>query len=592
MRRNIQCRRGVCAMVAAVGLVGRVAAIDNGLGLLPPMGWRSWNAYADDVNQTIMLTVANAMVATTYGPSLKASGYTHVGLDDAWQAFGMGVGGSFHNASGYPLVNLTRFPSMRDMTDKIHALGLSPGWYANNCGNAEHSKPASWGPDQIFHYEGDVQATIDFGFDGIKLDGCGEFLNLTLWADLFNETGHPVLIENCHWGKEGPGSNQSFNPTADPNWCPFNFFRASSDVQNNWHSLFHNLEFMVPWQPWQYAPWNGDPSSSIVRTGPGCWSYADMLEVGNMPLPVEDRTNFGVWVIASQPLILGHDITNATTNKRIWPFITNPHAIAVSQSYHGHPGSLVKAWLPPLDPPAPTNSYFVWCVHYCPADPTQFGWSGPSIGHNGPIKNGDLCIEAPWVPGHGPVELAMRPCSGSANQTFQTDANGTLFLANNRKAGCLAVATSDSPPTIMGDCDKSSSEMIQFYQLKDGTICSKYLMPPEGPPGDAGPETRGYCLASRDRIPQRSDTRGFEGMIQVWAKPQANGAVAVVVVNGDPTGANHSVVVNLTEVQAAATVMVFDVWGQQGVPGTASQTFTTDAIESHDSRFYVFTPAS
>ena len=47
------------------------------------------------------------------------------GLDDAWQACGTGAGGSFHNASGYPLVNVTRFPDMKSMTDHAHALGQS-----------------------------------------------------------------------------------------------------------------------------------------------------------------------------------------------------------------------------------------------------------------------------------------------------------------------------------------------------------------------------------------------------------------------------------------------------------------------------------
>jgi hypothetical protein len=40
----------------------------------------------------------------------------------------MGVDKSFHNASGYPLINLTKFPSMNAMTDKIHSLGLQAGW--------------------------------------------------------------------------------------------------------------------------------------------------------------------------------------------------------------------------------------------------------------------------------------------------------------------------------------------------------------------------------------------------------------------------------------------------------------------------------
>ena len=34
---------------------------------------------------------------------------------------------SFHNASGYPLINTTRFPDMKTMTTKAHDLGLKIG---------------------------------------------------------------------------------------------------------------------------------------------------------------------------------------------------------------------------------------------------------------------------------------------------------------------------------------------------------------------------------------------------------------------------------------------------------------------------------
>ncbi len=49
-------------------------------------------------------------------------------------------------------------------------------------------------------FAGDVQATLDFGFEEIKLDGCGDEKNVTLFAALFNASGKPVLIENCHNG--------------------------------------------------------------------------------------------------------------------------------------------------------------------------------------------------------------------------------------------------------------------------------------------------------------------------------------------------------------------------------------------------------
>lgn len=64
-----------------------------------------------------------------------------------------------------------------------------------HCSCSEHNFP-----NVTAHMYGDVNAVVRYDYDGIKLDGCGEFLNLTWWADLLNATGRPILIENCHWG--------------------------------------------------------------------------------------------------------------------------------------------------------------------------------------------------------------------------------------------------------------------------------------------------------------------------------------------------------------------------------------------------------
>ena len=66
------------------------------------------------------------------GQSLADCGYVTAGLDDAWQACGTGVDGSFHNAQGAPLVNKTKFPDMAAMVSKAHSLGLHAGFYINN----------------------------------------------------------------------------------------------------------------------------------------------------------------------------------------------------------------------------------------------------------------------------------------------------------------------------------------------------------------------------------------------------------------------------------------------------------------------------
>ncbi|CAK0838684.1 unnamed protein product [Prorocentrum cordatum] len=94
---------------AATALVGGAAAIDNGLGLSPPMGWRSWNCYHNDVDQdklqSVMAKVASrGRLVDGRNASLADVGYVDVGLDDNWQACGAGVNGSFHDAEGRPLI--------------------------------------------------------------------------------------------------------------------------------------------------------------------------------------------------------------------------------------------------------------------------------------------------------------------------------------------------------------------------------------------------------------------------------------------------------------------------------------------------------
>jgi hypothetical protein len=77
--------------------------------------------------------------------SLLDLGYRGLGIDDGWQLCGSGpadgpppgkpvpiwAAKGFHNSSGYPNVNTTRFPSMRAMTAKARRLGLRPGWCAD-----------------------------------------------------------------------------------------------------------------------------------------------------------------------------------------------------------------------------------------------------------------------------------------------------------------------------------------------------------------------------------------------------------------------------------------------------------------------------
>lgn len=184
--------------------------------------------------------------------SLADLGYTDAGLDDNWQACGSYGPDSFtyHAVDGTPQVNKNLFPDFKAMTAYGHARNLTVGWYGNNCICRDHCSTAAC-------YQGDVDATIAYGFDSIKLDGCGVQLDLAMWASLFNATGKSILIENCHWGRTLPTAT----------WCPWNYFRSSNDIRASYEAVVSNLLTTVP-----------IAAQGLSR--PSCWAYPDMLEVG------------------------------------------------------------------------------------------------------------------------------------------------------------------------------------------------------------------------------------------------------------------------------------------------------------------------
>eukprot|EP00456_Euglypha_rotunda_P047149 TRINITY_DN37590_c0_g1_i2.p1 TRINITY_DN37590_c0_g1~~TRINITY_DN37590_c0_g1_i2.p1 ORF type:complete len:269 (-),score=49.48 TRINITY_DN37590_c0_g1_i2:11-739(-) len=208
---------------------------------------------------------------------------------------------------------------MGKMVAHAHANGLLPEWYMNNCACADPCNTTDC-------FQGDVNAIVGFEFDGVKLDGCGGEKNVSLWAQLLNDTGRPVLIENCHNGPNEP----------TPGWCPFNYFRTSDDIRPTYASVANNLQSVRPW---------------VNLTGPGCWPYPDMLEVGvtnsqtdNVPTLnyVEARSHFGAWCVVSSPLVLGFDLTNETTVQSVWDIVTNTEAININQQWAGFPGDCIS----------------------------------------------------------------------------------------------------------------------------------------------------------------------------------------------------------------------------------------------------------
>jgi alpha-galactosidase len=442
-------------------------AADNGLALTPPMGWRSWNCYHGAVNQTLMEGIMDRMAERTrlvdgVPTSYADLGYANCGLDDNWQACGAGVSGSFHDAAGNPLVNSKTFPSMKGMTDHGHALGLRVGWYMNNCICPEHE----WTGNQTYidmHMARSAQAVADMGFDGLKLDGCGQFRNLTQWYALLNATGRPILVENCHWGGTVPGDTSGDGPcsgtgsAAGPvSDCPYNFFRTSGDISNSWASMTRNLASTTKFQ--------GDPP--LAR--PGTWAYPDMMQVGRLASDAEDRTHFGAWVITSSPLILGYDMNDEGVTDRIWSYVANREAIAVNQAWAGHPGRLVKTFPRPGEAPGPAALAYLWAVAADAADATQAGWVATA---SGGLQNGaGACLQ--WTGTTDNSAFDFVACdAAAARQRFTVESNGNVLTPAGNGKACLAAENGAGPGVVSFNCNDGSNEEWTL-DTAAGTLCT------------------------------------------------------------------------------------------------------------------------
>ena len=239
----------------------------NGKARRPPLGWRSWNAFGNKINQSTMVAAMDALVASNRtiggkaGQSLcKDVGFCSAGLDEGWEACGVGVNHTQHDAQGRPTVNTTRFPSMRAMVDHGHSLGLEVGFYENGCKCAEKI-------DNPVNYRGDIESLQEYGFDGVKMDDCGAQKNMTLYAEIMVASGKNFSIENHKKPEHSECGVSGDSSCPSQSWCPFNWFRSSHDINTKPESWIGNLQTTVMFL--------GNPPLSQ----PGCWAYPDVRPV-------------------------------------------------------------------------------------------------------------------------------------------------------------------------------------------------------------------------------------------------------------------------------------------------------------------------
>lgn len=269
------------------------------LALTPPMGWNSWNKFACDVSEQLIMGMADAMVSS----GMKAAGYEYIVIDDCWQ-----VG---RDDQGEIIVDAERFPNgMKHLVDYIHSKGLKFGIYS--CAGSE---TCAGRPGSLGHEYQDARTYARWGVDYLKYDWChtttqdtrSSYANM---RDALYAAGRPIVFSICEWGGTKPWE---WGKKVGHLW------RTTHDIRDNWDSMIGIVD---------------EQKELAQHHGPDGWNDPDMLEVGNGGMTVaEYRTHFSLWCMLSAPLMAGNDLANMAPEIR--DILTNHEMIAIDQDSLG-----------------------------------------------------------------------------------------------------------------------------------------------------------------------------------------------------------------------------------------------------------------
>ncbi len=283
----------------------------------PPMGWNSWNYFAERVTDKDIRDSADQIVAN----GMKDAGYIYVNIDDTWEAE--------RDANGVLQTN-SKFPDMKALADYVHSKGLKIGIYSGPGTKTCGGYTASLG-----HEEQDAKMYADWGIDYLKYDLCSFIPDVMMkqapkdhaaqmrlmiaaydkMGKALKATGRPIVFSLCQYGWDAPWE-----------WAPAlggNSWRTTGDITPEWDRIYAILSQQEGLE--KYA-------------GPGHWNDPDMLEVGNGKLSLaENRSHFSMWAMLAAPLLAGNDLPHM--KPEIHAILTNADVIAINQDKLGKQGT-------------------------------------------------------------------------------------------------------------------------------------------------------------------------------------------------------------------------------------------------------------
>ena len=280
-----------------VGLLGSwVRALDNGVGVTPPMGF---NDYQTGLGVDDLLGISEAFESL----GLREKGYVHINSDAGWQS-------KSRNAStGSPE------PSMAPLAAALEQTGFELGLYS-----ALSSVQCGGDPGGLYHEGVDAAAYASWKVKYLKYDNCAEYAleptaRVVPMRDALNATGAAVVF-----------STEPFDLAPNHRAHLANLWRTTTDVSATSGKVYVNIDLNDKWA--EFA-------------GPGGFNDPDMLQVGKLGgnAGADDVSNFLLWAVAKAPLLLSVNVS--TLSPDLLALVSNAAAIAVNQDPLGVQGRKV-----------------------------------------------------------------------------------------------------------------------------------------------------------------------------------------------------------------------------------------------------------
>ncbi|OPZ15788.1 MAG: Alpha-galactosidase A precursor [Bacteroidetes bacterium ADurb.BinA245] len=295
----------------------------NLLAPTPPMGWMSWNFFADKINEKDLMEMADAMLSS----GMAKAGYNYIFIDDGWQ----GGRDNKNNMIADPL----KFPSgIKALAKYMHDRGLKLGIYSDAAQLTCAGYTASLGFE-----EQDAKTFASWDIDYLKYDYCHAPEDVETakarykkMADALRKSGREIALGICEWGPRKPwlwGAEVGGQ-----------LWRTTYDIRDKW-----KRKTTETW---------GDGILDILDinaglhayAGPGHWNDADMLIAGLYGkkgpsgdgggtgcTDVEYQTQFSLWAMMNSPLYATNDLRSM--NEATKHILLNEEIIALNQDALG-----------------------------------------------------------------------------------------------------------------------------------------------------------------------------------------------------------------------------------------------------------------